>query len=351
MLATREQLVKELNTCPEGKKLTEVELEILPEGALELLPSEHPQLPNSRMVTSIAMGGFADIYKAQMKSKSEKGNGRTVVVKVFRDAHLKYKGSPKAKAEYINGLRREYAVWGLLNHKNINLLDGLVIHRDLPSPGLVSEFKKHGDLTEFTRNRGSYDRLHMGRGVACGLGYLHSNGVIHGDLTVLNILVDEETRADGSVTFFPLITDFGKSRLMGEDGFTTKAPNRAMFHLPPELIDHDPAEGDPVTNKVLTFASDVYSFALVLLEIITGKVPYSQENMLPRKIPTAITESALRPTLAKYPVLDPSYEFCWPILEACWKGKKEDRITIQEAHDHLCNPGSEWKASQNAEKN
>jgi hypothetical protein len=43
----------------------------------------------------------------------------------------------------------------------------------------------------------------------------------------------------------------------------------------------------------------------------------------------------LRPDPEKYPVLDSSYDFCWPIMQACWKAKKEDRITSGEAHSRL----------------
>lgn len=63
----------------------------------------------------------------------------------------------------IQRLRREYAVWGILNHPNIIPLNGLVIHEDLPSPGLVSDFKEHKDLVAFSQSHETYDRLHMVR--------------------------------------------------------------------------------------------------------------------------------------------------------------------------------------------
>lgn len=60
-------------------------------------------------------------------------------------------------------LRREYAVWGGLTHRNILPLIGLAIHEYLPSPGLVSEFKSHGNLLDFMERRKDFDRLHMVR--------------------------------------------------------------------------------------------------------------------------------------------------------------------------------------------
>lgn len=77
-----------------------------------------------------------------------------------------------------------------------------------------------------------------------------------------------------------------------------------------------------------------------LPQLITGKVPYSAERLSRSQllIANAIIDpnTELRPTPGNYPVLHQSYGFCWPILTDCWKTKKDERITIEDAHRRLC---------------
>lgn len=44
----------------------------------------------------------------------------------------------------------------------------------------------------------------------------------------------------------------------------------------------------------------------------------------------------LRPTPEKYPMLDSSYDYAWPIMKECWKTEPAERITSEEAHKRLC---------------
>jgi hypothetical protein len=49
----------------------------------------------------------------------------------------------------------------MLDHPNILHLEGLALLPALPSPGLVSEYKQHGDLLDFLKKNIKFDRLHM----------------------------------------------------------------------------------------------------------------------------------------------------------------------------------------------
>ncbi|TEB24380.1 kinase-like protein, partial [Coprinellus micaceus] len=147
-----------------------------------------------------------------------------VAVKVFRGAHLSANTDNK-KELYKKRLFREYEVWGRVEHRNVLRLEGVFICDILPSPGLVSEFKEHGDLLTFMQRKFTFDRLAMARDIACGLQYLHAQDVVHGDLTLPNILVDVD-RATG--LYFPLITDFGKSRLYEKAGYTTEVNTTSL---------------------------------------------------------------------------------------------------------------------------
>lgn len=73
-------------------------------------------------------------------------------------------------------------------------------------------------------------------------------------------------------------------------------------------------------------------------QLITGKHAYTQESMPVYAITGRIVDKVnpLRPVPEKYQLLDPAHEFCWELMQACWKANKEDRIGSREAHEWLC---------------
>ncbi|TEB26707.1 kinase-like protein [Coprinellus micaceus] len=291
---------------------------------VQVLPGSSIRVP---VVQPFANGGYADIFKATMKSSDEEA--RLVAIKIHRRAHLNTMAEIE---ESIQRIRWEYGVWAALKHPNILPLEGLVILDSLPAPGLVSAYKEHGDLNDFLKQNTHFDRLHMATDIANGLEYLHANFVIHGDLKKCNILVG----SDAAELFHPLIMDFGSARVLERDS-TMQIPIPSLSILsPPECI-RWVGEGE-LTNQSLTTASDVYAFSLLLLELLTGKEAYTHDRVPPKlKCLSLISDmnNPLRPSPEDYPLLNQSYEFCWPIMQDCWKPAAKDRITSREAHERL----------------
>jgi hypothetical protein len=89
-------------------------------------------------------------------------------------------------------------------------------------------------------------------GIVLGMAYVHRKGYIHRDLKPSDILINAEGRA--------LISDFGMSR-RGDDDHTLTCDGGTVYYAPPELFSEDTV----ITPKV-----DVFSFGLVLYEILTG---------------------------------------------------------------------------------
>jgi serine/threonine protein kinase len=87
--------------------------------------------------------------------------------------------------------------------------------------------------------------------IVMGMRYVHSRGLIHRDLKPANILLNARWRG--------LISDFGVSRLAGAEGPPTLNPGTVWYAAPELLI-----EGCQQTTK-----TDVFSFGLVLYEILT----------------------------------------------------------------------------------
>ncbi|KAL7215118.1 hypothetical protein ACSBR1_027313 [Camellia fascicularis] len=168
-----------------------------------------------------------------------------------------------------NGLQgnREFSVelWMLsqLHHPNlVNLIgycvDGdqrLLVYEYMPLGSLEDHLH---DLTPDKRRLDWNTRMKIAAGAAKGLEYLHDTAnspVIYRDLKCSNILLDE--------VYHPKLSDFGLAKL-GPVGDKSHVSTRVMGtygYCAPEYA---------MTGQ-LTFKSDIYSFGVVLLEIITGR--------------------------------------------------------------------------------
>ncbi|KAK6913933.1 Bulb-type lectin domain [Dillenia turbinata] len=153
----------------------------------------------------------------------------------------------------------ELKIIGRTHHKNLVRLLGFCYegnHRLL-----VYEFMKNGPLSDFLfaeRARPSWaQRAEMALGIARGLLYLHEEcktQIIHCDIKPQNVLLDSNDT--------PKIADFGLSKLLNkEQTRTCTAVRGTIGYMAPEWL-----RNVPVTAKV-----DVFSFGVMLLEIICGR--------------------------------------------------------------------------------
>ncbi|KAJ7935082.1 kinase-like domain-containing protein, partial [Mycena leptocephala] len=154
-------------------------------------------------------------------------------------------------------IKREASIWALLEHKNLVPFIG-VCDDIAPYPVLISPLYQLGDIEAFLRKNPTADRPDMVLGVVSGLEYLHDHGVVHGDLKPSNVLVDEH--------FVPHICDFGISKILNHPGFTT-ASLGTFAYMAPELFLVLGSRGYEGTWPSTTTKSDVYSFALLALEV------------------------------------------------------------------------------------
>jgi serine/threonine protein kinase len=160
-------------------------------------------------------------------------------------------------------------------HPNVNRLYGLVL-----SPmALLVEFCDRGSLDqilgidnspgpvdgEFTNYSSamvlSMDEVwQLARGIARGVAHLHQARVVHRDLATRNILV--------SSPLVPKVCDFGMSRLLSEDedvGSTEERRGPIKWQAPEQLRG---------VRRTFSFKSDVFSFAVLLTEVVNNKLPW-----------------------------------------------------------------------------
>ncbi|XP_066362684.1 G-type lectin S-receptor-like serine/threonine-protein kinase At2g19130 [Miscanthus floridulus] len=188
-------------------------------------------------------GGFGNVFKGILNDSN------TIAVKTLDGAR---QGDKQFRAEI--------STIGMIQHVNLVKLIGFCCERDKRM--LVYEHMVNRSLdAHLFRSTGTLlnwsTRYKIAIGIAKGLSYLHENCrdcIIHCDVKPENILLDE--------AFVPKIADFGMAKLVGREFSRVLTTMRGTVgYLAPEWI-----SGVAITQKV-----DVYSYGMVLLEIISGR--------------------------------------------------------------------------------
>ncbi|KAI3508578.1 hypothetical protein L1887_23586 [Cichorium endivia] len=211
---------------------------------------------NFRPDSVLGEGGFGSVFKGWIDEQSltaaKPGTGTVIAVK--RLNHEGVQGHQEWLAE-INYL-------GQLNHQNLVKLIGYCLEDDHRL--LVYEFMPRGSLENHLFRRSSYFqplswnlRIKVALGAAKGLAYLHSPEakVIYRDFKSSNILIDSNYNAK--------LSDFG----LAKDG-----PVDGKSHVSTRVMGtHGYAAPEYMATGHLTQRSDIYSFGVVLLELLTGR--------------------------------------------------------------------------------
>ncbi|PON47526.1 Mitogen-activated protein kinase kinase kinase [Parasponia andersonii] len=209
-------------------------------------------------------GGFGSVYWGKTS------DGLQIAVKKLKAMNL------KAEMEFAV----EVEVLGRVRHKNLLGLRGycvgtdqrLIVYDYMPNLSLLSHL--HGQFSREVQLDWKR-RMKIAIGSAEGLLYLHHEvtpHIIHRDIKASNVLLDSE--------FEPLVADFGFAKLIpeGVSHMTTRVKG-TLGYLAPEYA---------MWGKV-SQSCDVYSFGILLLEIITGRKPIEK---LPGGVKKTITEWA-----------------------------------------------------------
>lgn len=237
-----------------------------------------------QIVRSLGRGGMGEVYLAR-----DTRLGRNVAVKTINPGYLT---DPLASRQFV----REAEVLAHLDHPNI-----LTIYDSGQDAGVHYLILQLGgvDLAAAMRQHEGPLPLDAILAIALGVGralaYAHRRGVIHRDLKPANILLgspDEPQATLEEALTVVKVTDFGLAKLKGaaESGLTQQRSGTPQYMSPEQVL------GQSVDER-----SDLYSFGVLLYEIVTGQQPFQSDvaeglfyqhlNVAPR------APSSLRPDL------------------------------------------------------
>ncbi|OMO83114.1 hypothetical protein CCACVL1_11550 [Corchorus capsularis] len=225
--------------------------------------------------------------------------------------------------------RQEVLFLAGLKHPNVVKLVGACRKRMVWC--IVTEYAKGGSVRKYLETR-QQNGLHSmplrlifrrALDIAKGMAYIHSFGIIHRDLKSENLLIG----SDNSIK----IADFGMARI--EAKYEAMTPYTGTLRwMAPEMISNK-----PYTQKV-----DVYSFGIILWELVTGLLPY--QGMEGLQAASLVVKSGARPPIPEdcLPSLSGIMTSCWhtnpdarpaftKIIEMLQVGETEMKNTIRRA--------------------
>ena len=228
---------------------------------------DQPALSNAAALASLTVSSAAGSRIGAYQIIRELGHGGMGVVYLAARADLAFDQQVAIKIgrglivdQYLaQRFRDERQILANLNHPGIaRLLDGGAT--DEGAPYLVMEYIEGVPITQFCDLHGlnTRQRLALFRRVCDAVHYAHRNLVIHRDLKPDNILVT----ADGT----PKLLDFGIARLVVTEAYEATPTVRSFT---PEYASPEQIRGEPMST-----ASDVYSLAMLLYLLLTGRRPY-----------------------------------------------------------------------------
>ncbi|XP_029937998.1 mitogen-activated protein kinase kinase kinase 9 isoform X2 [Myripristis murdjan] len=254
----------------------------------------------------IGVGGFGKVYRALWQ-------GNEVAVKAAR------RDPDEDVEQTLESVRQEAKLFAMLHHPNIMALLGVCLQE--PNLCLVMEFARGGPLNRALAGKRipPCTLVDWAVQIARAMHYLHCQAIvpiIHRDLKSSNILILERVEMEDLSNKTLKITDFGLAR---EWHRTTKMSAAGTYAwMAPEVI----------RSSTFSKGSDVWSYGVLLWELLTGEVPFRGIDGLAVAYGVAMNKLAL-------PIPSTCPEPFARLMEDCWSPDPHSRPLFTSVLDQL----------------
>ncbi|EIN13389.1 kinase-like protein [Punctularia strigosozonata HHB-11173 SS5] len=277
---------------------------------LRRLCSQSECLPSSHMLHgdlvklgdgAVATGGSADVWLGRFGSQR-------VAMKVLR---IHVDRVQKIASKFCE----EASLWKRLSHRNILVYHGVAPPNLFPLC-MVSEWHPFRNVLDYVCEHPEANRPGLIRDVANGLQYLHEKGIVHADLKSANVLVKADHHA--------CLADFGLAAVTHDPttstSFATSISTYGTWrYMAPELLQ---------ASVKSTFKSDMYSFAMVILEIFSNSIPFP--NMQDGPVVTEVSIRGNRPPRPTQATQLGLSDGVWLTMQRYWDADPAARPGVQE---------------------
>ncbi|KAF8711146.1 hypothetical protein HU200_029154 [Digitaria exilis] len=212
----------------------------------------------------LGRGGHGVVYKGVLQ------NGKAIAVKKLSEMHLE-DAQFHNEVTYLIGLKHQNIVqlvgYCAESRWEATQVRGKYVMAEIRKRLLCFEYVNNKSLEKYISAESCglewHWRYDMIRGICSGLHYLHTEcRIVHLDLKPENILLDDN--------MVPKITDFGISRLFGQQQsrVITESREGTLGYMAPEYL----------RNGLISNKSDIFSFGVIVIELITGSRDYPQSG-------------------------------------------------------------------------
>ncbi|XP_057967713.1 uncharacterized protein LOC131157513 [Malania oleifera] len=261
-------------------------------------------------IRELGSGTYGAVYHGKWK-------GSDVAIKRIKASC--FAGRPSERERLIADFWKEALILSSLHHPNVVSFYGIV--RDGPDGSLatVTEFMVNGSLKQFLQKKDRTidrrKRLIIAMDAAFGMEYLHGKNIVHFDLKCENLLVNMRDPHRPVCK----IGDLGLSKVK-QHTLVSGGVRGTLPWMAPELLS---GKSNMVTEKI-----DVYSFGIVMWELLTGEEPYA--DMHCASIIGGIVNNTLRPQIPSW--CDPEWK---SLMESSWASEPAERPSFSAISQKL----------------